>query len=262
MLTENVHYRICQPISIGREFQPLAPWSDEMTECFRSSGVDALGLFKAPFWKGSNLTFLPRLKGLRSLRIERGTACDVSPITQLSELEKLELNVVEGPTSPIDLLACAALRHLRFDWSPKINGWDQMRDLRFLGITKLKKTKEFDLTGFARLTGFELISSSQLERVVFDEAAGLTYLSLHYLPKLREVRGGPGWEAHVERLRLTSTKLLGSEFIQRFDSLRLLEIEKMGDIGVLRFNKRPENVLMLERGTKVKILPAPDAGGA
>ncbi|MFG2867557.1 hypothetical protein [Streptomyces sp. NPDC048338] len=207
------------------------PWNASYAQRLADGGCDAM-VVGAPMRRkrGPELSFLPSLSGLRSLRVLDGIT-DLSPVTRCADLERLQLP--PSALHALDLSGLTALRDLEAPWSAVAGSLHALTSVENLVIVGWKGASLSALGAKPALRKLRI--ESMRNHVTDMEGADC-------LPHLDELRFYDGRLARPELLSgataltdlsLLSTKTDAITFASGLPRLRRLELENNGDIASL-----------------------------
>lgn len=207
-------------------------FSDIILESLVERRVSDLELNQAKGWRGPDLRFLEKLKGLRSLQLLDFRVKDISPIVRLVDLENLKL--VGYFSSQIDFSRFSRLKSCVLEWWPNIRGLFECKGLRVLSVNRFSKN---DMAPFAQLENLESLTLLNAPIDDIRAVSALKKLRKLRLGNLRRLKSLQGIESLnlLEELDIDTCKAISSlHEVEGLSQLRKLYINNGGNIASLK----------------------------
>lgn len=186
-------------------------------------------------YKENNLNFLKEIPFIKSIWITD----DISDISGIYNLEKLESLAFAENKQLIDLSKFIYLKEFSCDWNKNIKNLETCKNLQKLIIGKFNPEKKsiIELPPLEQLIELTIIQSTINDLNGLNRYKKLKKLELSFLPKLEYLEG---LDIHsLEYLELSSCKKIKNHlYVQRLKNLKTLKMNRCGVAQSINFIKK------------------------
>ena len=217
---------------LGPALVPTSHWHPSMREHILSSGITELYLNYARGWSGESIAFLKTLPFLRALRIVDWRLQDDTPISELEELEYLQLNTL--CKNNLDFSRLVRLTRCSLHWRKSAQSLFESNSVRELLVDRFtQKTAE----PFARLKSIRslsILNAASLSDISdLGRLSNLEYLLLSGLPRLSSLQG-LGAALRLQKISINRCRAIRDvEPLATLPALESLELDDDGRISSL-----------------------------
>jgi hypothetical protein len=169
---------------IGKVLIPTSPWDNAYVDFLHAEKITAIRLSYSLGYRGESIDFIAQLPWLRSLEVYSMEVRDLSPISQLSNLEVLGLQTKAANGFA---LRGAPLRISMIQWNHKLSPLFDLQTLEYLNVSNYPYV---DLIPIHKLVDLQRLSitSRKLQTLKGIEGlASLSHLDLANCPQLLSI---------------------------------------------------------------------------
>ncbi|MFF0478232.1 hypothetical protein [Streptomyces sp. NPDC004284] len=206
-------------------------WRPEYEEYFRPGGCDGLFVSRPGPGAPADLSFVPMVPGLRSLRLGLGVS-DLGPVAGCRDLAVLQIG--SGQKGRVDLSGLSALRVLEMPVGVGPAGVAGLPGLEALTLSGWR-SGSLGLLGAHPRLGFVRIECTRGGRLSLAGVEGMPELTALWIydGRLSDTENLAACE-RVEEIRLVGAKTSSVGFGARLPRLRRLVLENCGRLDSLR----------------------------
>lgn len=225
-------YRIettSKPAFQGDEFVATDVWTPSCTNAYNRQKQTRLLLHPYKGWSFSgDLSFLPDLWRLESLRLFNTAETDLTPLYGKPELEKIGLLRVRiAKKNPgFDFSRFPNLRTLDVRWMPGMINLDQAKALEYLEIWGFSGFTYWDISMMSQLQEIEVHGARSVESICVKGLKKLRSITLLAMPRLKHLDGVEDLEATPQSwLRIDGSKHLVTTELAKFRVAKHVSLE-------------------------------------
>lgn len=210
-------------------------WGPEIAAAMKERRIPALQANYAWGWKGDGCAFLREVPWLRGLQLISGTIKDLSPVSELLDLERLSFSC--HSRRAIDFSGLKRLQSCSMNWLPGAESVFRCEGLESLYLDGAKEAQLAGINELRSLKRLTIANSNLSSLAVLDDLFQLEKLELLNCRKLSQIDG----LYRFERLKWLSID--GSKAIQDFapvaavSGLEILNLSDCGKIRTLAFSR-------------------------
>ena len=194
------------------------PWVEEYHQVILTRKITSLRLSYSAGWTERDISFVRNLKNIRSLEIYNWDVTDISPLAEITQLEKLGIEC--NYKKSIDFSQFMKLHTLLLRWRPKSENIFDATSIQNLSITNFPYENLTKMNKLDKLESLKLTSKKLLTLNGAENLSNLTSIDLFRCPSLTSLEGVQG-AAKLRVIELDTCK-------------KVNDLAPLGDLSELR----------------------------
>jgi len=207
------------------------PWNDEYHQVISNQNISSLRLSYSAGWVERDISFVRSLKSIRSLEIYSGHVTDISPLAEITQLEKIGLEC--NYKNLIDFSRFTKLRTCFLKWRPKSESIFNATSLQTLSIVNFPYENLLLMHKLHKLEVLKLTSNKIQSLDGLAHLGELKTLDLFRCPNLTSLEGIQG-AVNLRMLEVdTCKKISDLEPLGALRNLRRVSLINCGKLKTL-----------------------------